>query len=145
MTIEQNKQAVRDWFAAIDRGDEKAIIGMTTEDFVFKCMSRQPEWLRIQWNREQFAAAPATMSTLMTAPIHIWIVDMTAEGDKVAVEAAGDGQMKNGRRYDNAYHFVFKLRNGKFHEVLEYSCSHLAQSCFGKLEPGKPEESRMAV
>ena len=87
MSIEQNKQAVVDWVAALDRGDAKAVLDMTTEDFVFKCMSRQPEWLRIEWDREQFAAAPSSMSTFMAEPVRIWIVDMTAEGDKVAVEA----------------------------------------------------------
>ena len=141
MSIEQNKQAVVDWFAALDRGDAKAVLDMTTEDFVFKCMSRQPEWLRIEWDREQFAAAPSSMSTFMAEPVRIWIVDMTAEGDKVAVEAAGDGKMLNGMRYDNAYHFVFKFRDGKCREVLEYSCSHLAQSCCG----GDPVENAAAA
>lgn len=141
MSTEQNKQAVVDWFAALDRGDAKAVLDMTTEDFKFKCMSRQPEWLRIEWDREQFAAAPSSMSTFMAEPVHIWIVDMTAEGDKVAVEAAGDGKMLNGMRYDNAYHFVFKFRDGKCREVLEYSCSHLAQSCFG----GDPVENAAAA
>ena len=144
MTIEQNKQLVRDWFAATQRGDEKAILDMTTEDFVFQCKSRQPEWLRLKWGREEFAAVPRTMSALMQAPINIWLVDMTAEGDRVAVEAAGDGKMLNGRVYDNAYHFVFKFRDGKFYECLEYSCSHLAQSCFGKIEPLSPENSYAA-
>ena len=53
--------------------------------------------------------------------------------------------MLSGKRYNNAYHFVFKLRDGKFTEVREYSCSHLAQNCFGAIEPGNPEASRMAV
>jgi ketosteroid isomerase-like protein len=140
MSIEQNKQAVRDWFVALEHADEQAVLDMTTEDFRFKCMSRQPEWLRLDWGREEFAAAPKSMATSMAEPVRIWIVDMTAEGDRVAVEAAGDGKMLNGKRYDNAYHFVFKFRDGKCYECLEYSCSHLAQSCFG----GDPVEAQKA-
>jgi uncharacterized protein len=28
--------------------------------------------------------------------------------------------------------------------VREYSCSYLAQSCFGAVDPGNPEASKMA-
>ena len=74
------------------------------------------------------------------------IVDynMIGEGDKIAVEAETDGEMLNGRRYNNAYHFAFELVDGKLHRVREYSCSYLAQSCFGAVEPGNPEASKMA-
>lgn len=144
MNAEQNKQVVRSWFDAVNRGDEDFILALTTDDFQFKTMARQPEWLLYNWNREEFAKVPSTMSQLMTSPIRLSIIDMTAEGDRVAVEAETDSEMLNGKRYNNAYHFVFKLRDGKFHEVREYSCSHLAQSCFGGVEPSNPEASRMA-
>lgn len=145
MGVEQNKQVVRDWFAAVNRGDEAAILDMTSEDFGFRAMARQPEWMLYNWNRDEFAKVPSTMSALMKSPIQLSIVDMTAEGDRVAVEAQTDSEMLNGKRYNNAYHFVFKLRDGKFTEVREYSCSHLAQSCFGAVEPSDPAASRMAA
>lgn len=144
MSIEQNKQVVKDWFAAVNRGDEDAIRDMTTEDFGFMTKARQPEWLLYHWTREEFAKVPSTMSQLMVSPIQLTILDITAEGDRVAVEAETDMQMLSGKRYNNAYHFVFKLRDGKFYEVREYSCSHLAQSCFGAVVPNEPEASRMA-
>ncbi len=145
MGIEENKQIVRSWFDAVNRGDEDFILGLTTDDFQFKAMARQPEWMLYNWNRDEFAKVPSTMSQLMTSPIHLSVVDMTAEGERVAVEAITDSRMLNGKHYDNAYHFVFKLRDGKFTEVREYSCSHLAQSCFGAVEPSNPEASRMAA
>lgn len=145
MSIEQNKQVVRSWFDAINEGKEDVILGLTTEDFQFKAMARQPEWLLYNWNRNEFAKVPSTMSRLMAAPIRLSIVDMTAEGDRVAVEAETDSRMLNGKRYNNAYHFVFKLRDGKFYEVREYSCSYLAQSCFGAVVPSNPKASRMAA
>ena len=144
MDIEANKAAVRSWFEAVNRGDEAAILALTTDDFGFMTMARQPEWLLYHWNREQFSKVPSTMSTVLKAPIQLKIIDITAEGDRVAVEAETDSEMLDGRRYNNAYHFVFKLRDGKFYEVREYSCSYLAQSCFGAVTPDNPSESRMA-
>ena len=140
MGIEENKAVVRNWFDAVNRGDEAAILDMTAADFTFMTKARQPEWLLYTWNREQFSRVPSSMSAVLTAPIQLAIVDMTAEGERVAV----DSVMLDGRRYNNAYHFVFKLRDGKFTEVREYSCSHLAQSCFGSVDPDDPAGSKMA-
>jgi ketosteroid isomerase-like protein len=144
MSIEDNKAVVRSWFDAVNRGDEAEILTMLADDFVFQTMARQPEWLLYTWNREQFSKVPSSMSAVLTAPIQLKIVDMTAEGERVAVEAETDSEMLNGRRYNNAYHFVFKLRDNKFFEVREYSCSHLAQTCFGAVTPDDPAGSKMA-
>lgn len=144
MSIEANKAAVRGWFEAVNRGDEAAILESTAEDFVFLTMAVEPEWLQYKWDRVQFSKVPSNMSTVLTAPIQLKIVAITAEDDRVAVEAETDSQLLNGRRYNNAYHFVFKLRGGKFTEVREYSCSHLAQNCFGAVTPDDPAGATMA-
>ena len=144
MSTEQNKQVVRNWFNAVNEGREADILDMTTLDFQFRTMARAPEWMLYKWDRNEFAKVPSTMSQLMTSPIQLRITDMTAEGDRVAVEAETDSEMLNGKRYNNAYHFVFKLREGKFYEVREYSCSHLAQTCFSAIVPTDPQASRIA-
>lgn len=144
MSVEANKQIARDWFDAVNRGDEAGILALTTEDFVFRCMARQPEWLRYVWDRTAFAKAPEAMATVMVAPLRMTIGDITAEGDRVAIEASSEGEMLNGKRYDNAYHFLFRVRNGKIAEVREYSCSYLAQNCFGAVDPSDSGAARMA-
>jgi len=144
MSIEANKQAVREYFAAINAGDEDAILAMTTDDFVFQTMARSPEWLLPRWDREQFSKVPSTMSRVLTAPIQLAIVGMIAEGDRVAVEAETDSEMLDGKRYNNRYHFVFEFADGKFSEVREYSCSHLASTCFGEIDPDDPERTAIA-
>jgi uncharacterized protein len=144
MSLEANKAAVRRYFEAVNAGNCGAILALTTEDFLFTTMARAPDWLQIEWDREAFAQVPPTMSQLMKAPIHLAVVDMIGEGDKITVEAETDGEMLNGRRYNNAYHFAFELSGGKLRRVREYSCSYLAQSCFGAVEPGNPEASKMA-
>jgi ketosteroid isomerase-like protein len=131
MGIEENKQAVRDWIDAVNAGREDRILDLLTDDFRFTCMAVQPEWLRHRLGREEFAKVPSTMSQVLVSPIQLRIVDMTAEGSRVALEMATDSMLRNGKRYNNAYHLVIKLRDGKFYEVLEYSCSFLVQSCFG--------------
>ncbi len=44
----------------------------------------------------------------------------TAEGDRVAVETESYADVKNGRTYNNLYHFVFEVRDGKIQSVKEF-------------------------
>ena len=47
---------------------------------------------------------------------HAWAV----EGNRVAVETESYSEMKNGRVYNNLYHFVFEINDGKIQKVKEY-------------------------
>jgi len=131
MSIEKNKQVVRDYIDAVNRTNAAEISPFLTDDFAFHSMLRRPQWLHFSWPKENFINAPANMSTQMNKPIQMKINGMIGEGDKVAVEAESYGEMKNGKIYDNAYHFVFTFRDGKICEVKEYSCSFTANDVFG--------------
>jgi ketosteroid isomerase-like protein len=146
MGIEANKQKILAWVEAVNRGDEQAILGMTTADFLFKTMARRPEWLGYNWNRQQFAAAPIAQSTLLEKPIHLDVVSLVAEDNRVVLEMKTDAMLKNGKRYDNAYSLIFELNSeGKFTEAREYSCSALVVECFGEFNPNNPQASKAAV
>lgn len=43
-----------------------------------------------------------------------------AEGDRVAAEVESLGHHVNGKTYNNKYHFLIRLENGRFVEVKEY-------------------------
>jgi ketosteroid isomerase-like protein len=49
------------------------------------------------------------------------IVSMTAEDDRVAAEVNGSSLRKSGTRYDNVYHFLFRVRDGKIAEIREHN------------------------
>ncbi len=138
MSIEQNKQAIVRYFERVNRGDKDAILECLTEDFVFQGMGRHPDWVRYRWDREMFANAPREMSTKMKKPIQLRLLGMIAEGERVAVQAESYCEMNNGKIYDNAYHFVFTLRQGRIAEVLEYCCTYTVVDVFGEYYTGNP-------
>jgi ketosteroid isomerase-like protein len=142
MSTETNKKTIRTWFDAVNRGDEQSILALLTDDFVFKAMARSPEWIIYRWTGQEFAAAPKSLSTLLKTPIIMEIVGMIGEDNEVTVEAQTDAELKNGKRYNNAYHFVFVFRDGLISEVREYCCSHLVEECFGEFNPNNPSASR---
>jgi hypothetical protein len=132
MSAHSNKELVKRYFDAVNAGDEQRIRSLVTDDFVFKSMYQNPPSMRMEWDIEGFAAAPRIMSSHMNKPIVLTPGTMTAEDDRVAVEAESYGEMKNGKVYANAYHFLFRIRDGKIAEVREYSCSYTAYDVFGE-------------
>ncbi|MBL6752299.1 MAG: nuclear transport factor 2 family protein [Nevskia sp.] len=55
-----------------------------------------------------------------TGPIKLMPKEFTAQGDRVAVETESLVQAKNGRTYNNFYHFLFEVKDGKIAKVKEY-------------------------
>jgi ketosteroid isomerase-like protein len=57
----------------------------------------------------------------------IEVTGVIAEGERVAIEGTGRGRLRNGREYDNRYHFLMIVRGGRVLSVREYMDSeHVA-------------------
>ena len=52
--------------------------------------------------------------------VSIQVRNTIGEGDCVAVEWVARGKSAKGRNYENYYHLMFELRNGKIHAIREY-------------------------
>ena len=52
--------------------------------------------------------------------LKITVKGVTAEGNRVAVEAESYGEHANGKIYNNFYHFLIECENGKVAAVREY-------------------------
>jgi ketosteroid isomerase-like protein len=59
------------------------------------------------------------------------VIGVAADGDRVAVEAAGKCDLTNGKRYDNFYHFVLEFRDGRICTMKEYCDTKLVIDTFG--------------
>ena len=49
-----------------------------------------------------------------------------AEGDRVAVEISGEAIHASGETYNNQYHFLLRIQDGKILELKEYMDTQLA-------------------
>ncbi len=52
--------------------------------------------------------------------VSIQVRNTIGEGDCVAVEWVARGKSAKGRSYENYYHLMFELRNGKIQAIREY-------------------------
>jgi hypothetical protein len=63
----------------------------------------------------------------------IEVTGVTAEGERVAIEARGRGRLRNDRDYDNSYHFLVTVRDGRVSSVREYMDSQHVTDVFAGL------------
>ena len=63
--------------------------------------------------------------------LQMTVIGMVAEGDKVAAEIRSHADLVDGRVYENQYHMLFTLRQGKIVEVKEYADTLLIANVFG--------------
>jgi ketosteroid isomerase-like protein len=59
------------------------------------------------------------------------ITGVTAEGGRVAIEAIGSSELKNGKWYNNIYHFLFVIDDGRIKRFHEY-CNTEAAKVFSE-------------
>lgn len=123
MSIAENKQTVLAFLKSLSTGQPDArllcddahwwVPGMGTID------------------RAGFFAISDAFQSYAKDPVTMEISAVTAEEDRVAVEASGRTELKDGRIYANTYHFLFRLRDGKILEAREHNDSQVPAALFG--------------
>jgi len=115
---EDNKHLARRMIAALSDADVGFIERYYAEDFRIWVAGSLP----FSGSGDKVSAVagmPAVLS-LFPSGLRFSIVAMTAEGDRVAIEATSEGTTAAGRSYSQRYHFLMRVREGKIIEWKEY-------------------------
>jgi uncharacterized protein len=72
-------------------------------------------------SRAEFMKLVERFGERLDGPVALTIEGVTAEADRVAVEAQAHATLKNGKIYRNTYHFLFIFRDGKIWRAKEYN------------------------
>jgi ketosteroid isomerase-like protein len=119
MSIEQDHTArVRAFFEALNRADGAAIADAYAEDG--RCVTMGNTLISGSYGKAQVREYAAGILQVFPQGLRFSIQAMTAEGERVAVEAASEGRHVSGAMYTNQYHFLFVFRGGKIAEFKEY-------------------------
>ena len=62
---------------------------------------------------------------------------LVCDGDKVAMEAESYDELRNGRVYNQEYHFLLTIRDGRIKEVREYNDKNDLHSYYRQFERKK--------
>jgi ketosteroid isomerase-like protein len=127
MGTEQNRQTALQMMAAMQAGglDESIL----TDDVSWWVPGRGTV------TKAEFKAMAEAFRQALAGPFSLTVKGVTAEGDRVAVEAESLGKLVNGKTYNNTYHFLFLFRDGKIYQAREYNDSQHAAEIFGSLLP----------
>ena len=129
MSIESNKQLARDILAAAAGGNMAALDALMTDDATWWLL---PTMGGLYTKKEFLAMLPRVWASL-ESPLDLQLIDLTAEDDRVSVTFTGQAKAKNGKNYNNHYHVLFFVRDGKMAAVKEYFDSAHAHDVFGPM------------
>jgi len=122
MGIAENKQTV---LAFIE--------GMSKNPAVWDSMADTADWW-IQGkgiiSKSEIRAIAGGLAGMATSS-QMFIDHVTAEEDRVAVETHSQFAMADGRLFENTYHFLFVLEQGKIVSVREHFDTGYANDFFG--------------
>jgi len=122
MSAEQNRQAALKFLLGINKnGFDESVLA---DDFEF--------WSALtgKLTKEQLKGGIAQLAAQMKDLHKFTIVGTIAEGDRVAIECTGLGEMKDGRKYENKYHDLFVFKDGKIRVFQEHMDTKLAVDTF---------------
>ena len=121
MSLDANKQMVREFLDHYAQGRYDAALGMLAPDSRWWLPGHPQEFPAAGWvDKATVERRLAGNLKLLPHGLDIIIGAMTAEDDRVAVEAESKAQLVNGTLYHNRYHVLFVLRDGRIHAVKEY-------------------------
>ena len=134
-STEQYKTIVRDFFAALNAGDVDAIVNAYADDGCVQTMGST--LISGTFSKPEIAASAGAIFEVFPQGLKFEILDMVAEGEKVAVEAVSEGEHVSGQTYSNEYHFLFEFRDGKLLKLKEYMDTEMITDvlCGGQRPP----------
>lgn len=120
MTIQDNIQIVKDFFAAMGSGDQQGLLALSAEDIEWVIPGR--DWPLAGTHRGHrglqhlFQTASAEMETSFPEP-----PEFVAQGHRVLVIGSATGAVKaTNRAFVDHFVFAITVRNGQLTNIREY-------------------------
>jgi ketosteroid isomerase-like protein len=121
MIAQDNKQVAIDLFARLSAGDIAGALDRMTDDVTWWVAGKQElSPAAGTYDKERLGRLFRRMLAQLGDGLKMTVSGAIAEGDDVAVEVESSGDLRNGRRYRQQYHFCFNFRDGKIVAVREY-------------------------
>lgn len=136
MSAEYNRKLAHDLMKAwsIDiGGDIEPYMALFSDDAVLEPMANSELFPQLKgpWSKQHWR--DYLIAELKMFPIRFIVTGVTADEDRVAIEAMGDVNI-NGHLYNNRYHFLVEVRDGKVSKLRFYMDTLYAKQALGWIE-----------
>ena len=119
MSIQENVQTVKDFFAAIGRGDREGLLALVAEDIEWIIPGE--DWPLAGTHRGHAGLASLLQKVSETVETSTEPREFVAQGDRVLVVGFATGRIKaTNRTFEDHWVFAITVRNGKVTNIREY-------------------------
>jgi ketosteroid isomerase-like protein len=115
--LDENKELTAQFIERMNEGDIDGAFALLTDDATWFTLSTRQHVPKEQMR----AAIELTTGSMLQAPVRQHVTITTAEDDRVAVMSEGHAVTIEGTPYDNLYHLLFELRDGRIARIWEFN------------------------
>lgn len=129
--LAQNKALVKEFIEAMKNSNVDKLKTMITDDFSWWIIGK-PEYLATAGEHDtEYFLGFFKGSELFPEGADFQTTSMISEDNVVAAEAEFKAKTAMGTYYENSYHFLFIIENGKVKRMKEYMDTYHAKVTFG--------------
>ena len=119
MSIEKNVQTVKDFFAAMGRGDKQGLLALSAEDIEWIIPGK--DWPLAGTHRGHAGLTALLQKASETVETSTEPSEYVAQGDRVLVVGFAKGKVKaTNKTFGDDWIFAITVRNGKVANIREY-------------------------
>ena len=120
MSIEKNIQIVKDFFAAVGRGDQEGLLALVADDIEWIIPGE--DWPLAGTHRGHAGVADALRRASEEIPFsYPEPPEYVAQGDRVLVIGFAQGKVRaTNKTFDDHFVFAITIRDGKLANIREY-------------------------
>lgn len=119
MSVEKNIQTVKDFFAAISRGDKEALLALVAADIEWIIPGE--DWPLAGTRRGHAGLADLLETASTSIETSTEPREFVAQGDRVLVAGVARGKIKaTNKRFEDDWIFAITVRDGKLTNIREY-------------------------
>jgi ketosteroid isomerase-like protein len=119
MSIEKNIQTVKDFFAAIGRGDKEGLLALVAEDIEWIIPGK--DWPLAGTHRGHSGVSNVLETASRSIETSTEPREFVAQGDRVLVVGFARGKIKaTNKTFEDDWIFAITVRDGKLTNIREY-------------------------
>ncbi len=122
MSTTDNKEIVRRYFDAVNRGDLPTITALLDDEATFWVPPSLPDGVEFRGKQNVLKLFTESVGLYdAEAGLDVELHELTADEDRVAAELVIRGKAAaDGGVYENWYHFLFRIREGRIVAIREH-------------------------
>ncbi|MEU3985320.1 nuclear transport factor 2 family protein [Streptomyces sp. NPDC026672] len=120
-TNSANADVVLDFFGHLSQGDAEAALALLDDDVRYWVAGKPEQFpLAGTYNKDEFIRMLGGVGQNMPNGVQVTVTSVTAQDERVVVEADTHGVSATGKTYDNNLIYAVEVRNGKIVKAREY-------------------------